>query len=140
LHGIVVMAATNRPDIVDPALLRPGRFDRFVLVPPPDEKGRLEILKIHTRDMPLKGVDLEDLARRTEGFSGADLEALCREAGMNALRENMKAKEVKQKHFETALKKITPSLTKKIEKYYQTFEERQKRMRREPEPTPTYIG
>ena len=94
LRGVVVVAATNRPDMIDPALLRPGRIDRQILVPAPNEQARLEILKIHTAEMPLKGVDLKDLAKKTEEYSGADIEALCREAAMNALRENMKAKEV----------------------------------------------
>jgi transitional endoplasmic reticulum ATPase len=140
LHGVVVLAATNRPDIVDPALLRPGRFDRFVLVKPPSEKARLEILKIHTKNMPLKGVDLKTLAKRTEEFSGADLEALAREAGMDALREDMKTKEVKAKHFEDALKNMTPSLTRKMEKYYQTFNERRKRIEEQHDVSPSYIG
>jgi transitional endoplasmic reticulum ATPase len=142
LHGVVVLAATNRPDIVDPALLRPGRFDRFVLVEPPNEKARLEILNIHTKDMPLKGVDLKDLAKKTVSFSGADLEALTREAGMDALRENINTKEVKGKHFENALKKMSPSLTRKMEKYYQTFNERRKKIQEEQgrESSPSYIG
>jgi len=140
MKNVVVIAATNRPDLVDPALLRPGRIDRFVLVPPPNEKERLEILKIHTRNMPLKNVDLVELAKKTEGFSGADLEALCREAAMNALRENIKAKEVRMKHFEEALKKVTPSLTKEVIEYYQKFAERKKKMEIEKEVQPTYIG
>jgi transitional endoplasmic reticulum ATPase len=142
LHGVVVLAATNRPDIVDPALLRPGRFDRFVLVEPPEEKARLEILKIHTKKMPLKDVNLKDLAKKTVSFSGADLESLAREAGMNALREDMKTKEVKGKHFENALKKMSPSLTRKMEKYYQTFNERRRKMHEEQgsESSPSYIG
>jgi transitional endoplasmic reticulum ATPase len=142
LKGVVVIAASNRPDIIDPALLRPGRIDRFVLVPAPDEKARLEILKVHTRNMPLKNVDLKDLAKKTEGFSGADIEALCREAAMNALRENLKAKEVKDKHFEEALKKVTPSITKDIQKYYEKFVERQRKIRKEEEVKegPSYIG
>jgi transitional endoplasmic reticulum ATPase len=140
MKGVVVIAATNRPDLVDPALLRPGRIDRFVLVPPPDEKERLQILKIHTRNMPLKDVDLKEIVKKTEGFSGADLEALCREAAMNALRENIKAKEVRMKHFEEALKKITPSLTKEMIEYYQKFTERRKKIEAEKEVQPTYIG
>lgn len=142
LKGVVVMAATNRPDIVDPALLRPGRLDRFVLIPPPDEKSRLEIFRVHTKNMPLKGVDIKDLSKKTEGFSGADIEALCREAAMNALRENIKSKEVKSKHFEQALKKMTPSLSKEIRDHYAKFEERQKKIRKpeEERETPGYIG
>jgi transitional endoplasmic reticulum ATPase len=137
--GVVVIAATNRPDLVDPALLRPGRIDRFILVPAPNEEERLHILKIHTKKMPLKDVNLKELAKKTEGYSGADLEALCREAAMNALRENIKAKEVKMKHFEEAMKKITPSLTKEMIEYYQKFAERRKKIEVERE-APTYIG
>jgi transitional endoplasmic reticulum ATPase len=139
MKGVVVIAATNRPDLVDPALLRPGRIDRFVLVPAPDEKERLEILKIHTRNMPLKNVDLKELVKKTEGYSGADLESLCREAAMNALRENIKAKEVRMKHFEEAMKKLTPSLTKEMIEYYQKFTERKKKIEVEIE-MPAYIG
>jgi len=128
LQGVVVMGATNRPDMIDPALMRPGRFDRFVLVSPPNEKARLKILKIHTKDMPLKGVNLEDFAKRTDGFSGADLEALAREAGISALRENIEANIITSKHFEQALKEIMPSLTETLNKYYNKFNERRKRM------------
>lgn len=142
LRGVVVMAATNRPDIIDPALLRPGRFDRFIMVTPPDERARLEILKINTKSMPLKGVDLKAIAKRTEGFSGADLEAMCREAGMNALRRDLKAKEVTSKDFEEALKNAMPSLTPSLQKHYNTFEERRKKMQEEQvkEERPSYIG
>ena len=141
LKGIVVMAATNRPDIVDPALLRPGRFDKLVLVPPPNEKGRLEILKVHTKNMPLaKDVDLKEIARKTEGFSGADLEALCKEAAMSALRESLKAKNVSKKHFEEALKKIKPSITKETIEFYEKFVERHKKVETEREKEVGYIG
>ncbi|MEM0330496.1 MAG: AAA family ATPase, partial [Archaeoglobaceae archaeon] len=86
LHGVVVIGATNRPDILDPALLRPGRFDRLVYVKPPDRKSRLSIFRIHTKNMPLaEDVDLEELAEITEGYVGADIEAICREAVMLAL-------------------------------------------------------
>ncbi len=122
LSDVVVIAATNRPDIIDPALLRPGRFDRIIVVPPPDKKARLEIFKIHTKKMPLANdVDLEKLAEMTEGYSGADIEAVCREAALTALRENLKAKEVKMKHFEEVLKKIKPSLTNVNVKAYEEF-------------------
>ncbi|MEM5872062.1 MAG: AAA family ATPase, partial [Candidatus Aenigmatarchaeota archaeon] len=109
--------------ILDPALLRPGRFDRQIYVPAPDEKTRLEILKIHTKKMPLKGVDLKKLAKETEGYSGADLEALCREAGLNALRENINAKEVTKKHFAEAMKKVKPSITKDMLRFYEKMME-----------------
>lgn len=119
LHNVIVVAATNRPDIVDPALLRPGRFDRQILVPQPDLQAREEILKIHTKDMPLtKEIDIEDLAKRTEGFSGADLEALVREAGLFALRESMSTKIVAKKHFEKAFSMVRPSITKDMSDFY----------------------
>ncbi|MEM3938623.1 MAG: CDC48 family AAA ATPase [Saccharolobus sp.] len=88
LNRVVVIAATNRPDILDPALLRPGRFDRLVYVPPPDEKARLEILKIYTKSLPLdSSVSLEELAKKLEGYTGADIEALVRETAMKVLRQ-----------------------------------------------------
>lgn len=108
---IVVIGATNRADILDPALLRPGRFDKILQVPAPDERARLDILKVHTAKMPLtKDVDLVELSKRTDGYSGADLEALTREAGMNSLRENTSAKTVEKKHFEKAITAIRPGL------------------------------
>ncbi|MBI4894426.1 MAG: CDC48 family AAA ATPase [Candidatus Aenigmarchaeota archaeon] len=143
LKGVVVIAATNRPDIIDPAILRPGRFDRYVMVPPPDEKARLEILKVHVNHMPLKGIDLKEIAKSTDGFSGADLDSLCREAAMNALREDVKADEVKSKHFEDALKKLTPSISKEVRAHYEKFVERQKRVRQKEDDTmgvSGYIG
>ncbi|MEM5793134.1 MAG: AAA family ATPase [Candidatus Aenigmatarchaeota archaeon] len=124
LHNVVVIAATNRPDMLDPALLRPGRFDRKILVPGPDEKARLKILEIKTKKMPLKDVDLKKLAKDTEGFSGADLEALVREAAMHALRKNKKTKNVTGKDFEEAMKSIKPSLNKDVMRFYQQFDER----------------
>jgi len=140
LHDVVVIAATNRPDMLDPALLRPGRFDRQILVPQPDEEARLKILQIKTKNMPLKRVDLKKIAKQTENFSGADLEALCREAAMFALRENKKAKEVTMKHFEKALKKITPSLNEKLIEFYKKFEERFKRKVVEEEKAEKELG
>lgn len=119
-EGVVVIGATNRPDIIDPGLLRPGRFDKLLSVPSPDRDARLEILKIHTRDMPLtKNVDLEELADTTDGYSGADIEALCREAAMLALREDMEAKKVHKRHFSEAMETIRASLTPDVEKYYE---------------------
>ncbi|TAL47092.1 AAA family ATPase [archaeon] len=141
LKGVVIIAATNRPDMIDPALLRPGRLDRSLLVPPPDEESRLLILKIHAKDVPLKGVDLEEIAKKTENYSGADLEALVREAAMIALRENIDAKEVKPNHFEEALKKVTPSISQDVIKHYEKFVERQRKIReREEVAPPAYIG
>ncbi len=122
LSNVVVIAATNRPDILDPALLRPGRFDRLIYVPPPDKKARLEILRIHTRNMPLaEDVDLEFLAIRTEGYSGADLAALVREAAMLALREDVNATKVHMRHFMRALEVIKPSITQDMMKFYEEW-------------------
>ncbi|MCI4456992.1 MAG: AAA family ATPase, partial [Desulfurococcaceae archaeon] len=120
LRGVVVIAATNRPDLVDPALLRPGRFDRVIYVPPPDKKARLEILKIHTRKIPLaEDVDLNKLAEMTEGYSGADLEALVREAVLIALRERLEVRPVSMEYFMKALKVVKPSLTSDVDKRYE---------------------
>ncbi|MEM3948365.1 MAG: AAA family ATPase, partial [Zestosphaera sp.] len=88
LDNVKVLATTNRIDILDPALLRPGRFDRLIEVPLPDVGGRIEIFKIHAGRMKVKEVDLEALARLTEGASGADIKAICTEAGFMALRNN----------------------------------------------------
>ncbi|MGQ9507384.1 MAG: CDC48 family AAA ATPase, partial [Candidatus Bathycorpusculaceae bacterium] len=122
LEDVVVIAATNRPDIIDPAVLRPGRFDRLIYVPEPDEKTRLQIFKIHTRNMPLaKDVNLEQLASITKNYSGADIEALCREAAMHALRRDVNAKEVTVDDFQEAMKKIGPSITPDMEKWYKGF-------------------
>ena len=119
LEKVTVIAATNRPDMVDPALLRPGRFDRLVLIAVPDEAARLKIFAVHTKGMPLRNVDINVLAARTEGFVGADIMNLCREAAMVALRENKDADIVEMKHFETALKTVTPSVDKDIMKQYE---------------------
>ncbi len=119
LDNVIVIAATNRPDILDPALLRPGRFDKLIYVPPPDKDSRLDILRIHTKDMPLStDVDLEELAAKTEGFSGADLEALVREAALQALRESLEVSEVSMIHFEEALKKVRPSISEDMVRFY----------------------
>lgn len=120
LRGVVVIGATNRPDLMDPALLRPGRFDEVVLVPPPDEKARLDILKVHVKKMALAAdVDLKELAKKTEGYSGADIEVLCRKAGMIALHEDIAILKVSFKHFRQALNKINPSTTPKTQAYYE---------------------
>ncbi|HLD86990.1 MAG TPA: AAA family ATPase, partial [Candidatus Nanoarchaeia archaeon] len=123
MEDVVVIAATNRPDILDPALLRPGRFDRIILTPAPSEKGRLEIFRVHTKDMPLKGVDLSELSKETEGYVGADIEAICREAAIFALRQDINAKEIRKEHFGEALKKVRPSVSKEIEKEYEQLQE-----------------
>ncbi|AAT43041.1 VCP-like ATPase [Picrophilus oshimae] len=119
LNGVVVIAATNRPDIIDPALLRAGRFDKIMYIPPPDEEGRYKILQVHTKNMPLApDVDLRELAKKTDGFVGADIENLCREAGMMAYRSNPDATEVTQNDFLNALKTIRPSVDESVIKFY----------------------
>jgi len=123
LNNVIVVGATNRPDILDPALLRPGRFDRIVFVPVPEAKGRLQILKIHTKNMPLdKSVDLEKMSEETEGYTGADLEALAKEAAMLALREDKDIKHVTAKHFEKAIDKVQPSVSKNDAERYKQVE------------------
>ena len=124
LSDVVVIGATNRPDIIDSALLRPGRFDKLLLTPPPSESGRYEIFKIHTKEMPLaKDVNLKELARESKGYVGADIEAICREAGMLALREDMKIAEISFKYFKEALGKIKPSASKEMVDRYKEIEE-----------------
>ena len=119
MEGVVVIGATNRPDIIDQGLLRPGRFDRLILIGAPDEKARLEIFKIHTKRMPLaKNVNLEQLASATKGYSGADIEALCREAAMLSIRKDIKADKVEEKHFHEAMESVRASINPEIIKFY----------------------
>jgi len=142
LQNVIVIGATNRPDILDPAVLRPGRFDRLVLVHPPTKEGRLEILKIHTKNMPLaKDVDIEKFAEITEGYVGADLEALCREAAMLALRKDKDAKEVNKKMFEEAMKKVKASVSKEsMDKYRKMETDYLKSAKAALEPSAGYLG
>jgi transitional endoplasmic reticulum ATPase len=142
MHDIVIVGATNRPDMLDTALLRPGRFDRIILLPAPDYSARLEIFKVHTKGMPLKAVDVEELARKTEGYVGADIEAVCREAAILALREDIGAKEVLMEHFEEAMKKVHASVTKDVEKMYVDLQERFRgaRAKEMKEELPIYFG
>ncbi|MEM2243005.1 MAG: CDC48 family AAA ATPase [Candidatus Bathyarchaeia archaeon] len=137
LRGVVVLAATNRPDIIDPALLRPGRFDKLLYVPPPDLEARKEILKIHLKKKPLaEDVSIDELAKRTEGYTGADLAAVCNMAVMLAIREhvmankdpeeakkNVKNIRVSRRHFEEALKRVKPISQKELEMYRRISEE-----------------
>jgi transitional endoplasmic reticulum ATPase len=190
MHDVVIIAATNRPDIVDTALLRPGRFDRMILTIVPDEKTRLEIFKVHTEGMPLKigGVKIDKLekskkkinvaskmagdealneedldkeskeekikingkreefllglAKKSEGYVGSDIEAVCREAAILALREDIESKEITLKHFEKALEKVPPSVDKEVQKAYEEIREslsaaRAKEIQKE---KPVYMG
>ncbi|MDR0912794.1 MAG: CDC48 family AAA ATPase [Methanobrevibacter sp.] len=110
LQDVAIIAATNRPDMIDPGLMRPGRFDRHIKVDSPNEEGRLAIFKVHTKDMPLaKDVKLEKLAKATDGYVGADIEAVCREAAMLTLRDNLDAQEVTMKYFNKAMDKVKPA-------------------------------
>jgi len=141
LSDVFVVAATNRPDMLDSALIRPGRFDRVVLVNSPDKKARLKILQVHTQSMPLtKDVNLNAIAEKTEGYSGADLEGICREAGIQALRENIDAKEVSMKQFDYALNRIKPSLTKKDIEIYEKFAEQFMSSRTDIPKSASYFG
>jgi transitional endoplasmic reticulum ATPase len=119
LEEVIVLAATNRPDIIDPSILRPGRFDRLIYCPPPDTVARRAILGIHAKGVPLEGVDLDALAAGLEGYVGADIEALVREAVMLALREDIEAKVVQARHFDAALELVRPSMDEDTVKYFQ---------------------
>ena len=124
LQNVVVIGATNRPTLIDPALLRPGRFDELIYVGPPDTAGRRRILAIHTEGMPLaKDVDLESLARRSERFTGADLEDLVRRAGLTALRRGLDSVEVTMADFESALTETRASVTPQMEEEYGRIQE-----------------
>jgi transitional endoplasmic reticulum ATPase len=123
LQSVVVIGATNRPNLIDPALLRPGRFDELIYVPVPNEEGRRHILGIHTKDMPLADdVDLDVLAARTDRFTGADLEDLVRRAGLLALRDSIEAKDVAMAEFERALKETRASVTAEMERDYEQIQ------------------
>ncbi|MEK6839971.1 MAG: CDC48 family AAA ATPase, partial [Nanoarchaeota archaeon] len=143
LNDVVILAASNRPDLIDPALLRPGRFDRIIATSLPDKKTRLEILKIHTKNMPLaKNVNLETLAERTDNFNGADIQGICREAALHALRNDPDVKEISMKDFEKILEKTNPSVREGDLKRYKEIEEAYIRTARAAQviPKPSYLG
>jgi transitional endoplasmic reticulum ATPase len=142
MHDVVIIGATNRPDMLDPALLRPGRFDRIILAETPDKKTREAIFKVHTKNMPLKGVVIEKLAEDTEGYVGADIESVCKEAAIYALRKNMEAKQVSMKDFEEALKKVRPSVTQEITESYQEIQNHFKaaKAKQMKDERPRYMG
>lgn len=141
LRDVIVIAATNRPDIIDPALLRPGRFDRLIYIPPPDKEARKEIFKIHTRKKPLaKDVNIDELAEKTEGYTGADIAAVCNEAVMAAIREyiekggkmdkeEIKKLKIRKKHFEEALKNVKPLAKEELQRYVEIAEKFEKEVR-----------
>jgi transitional endoplasmic reticulum ATPase len=142
MHDIVIIGATNRPDMLDTAVLRPGRFDRIILTPVPDKESRSKIFEVHTHKMPLEGVDLHHLSDITEGYVGADIEAVCREAAILALREDISSKIVKMEHFEEALKKVSQSVTKDVEKMYEDLQHRFRsaRAKEMKQELPIYFG
>ena len=138
LKNVMVMGATNRPDMIDPALLRPGRFDKLVLIGKPDADTRKKILEVHTKRMPLKGVDIDEIAKNTDGYVGADLEAVCREAGMNAYRENANIEYVGKRHFDSALNTVRPSVDAELMKSYENMGTEIKKRRTSWDSTPFY--
>ncbi|MDH5019577.1 CDC48 family AAA ATPase [Halobacterium rubrum] len=124
MEEVMVVAATNRPDIIDPALIRSGRFDRLVQVGQPDVEGREQILKIHTQDTPLAAdVSLRELAERTDGYVGSDLANIAREAAIEALREDDDAEDVGMSHFRQAMENVRPTITDELMDYYDQVEE-----------------
>lgn len=127
LKDVVFIAATNRPDMIDPALLRPGRIDKFVKINSPDEKTRISILKVHSKKMSIASdVSIEEIAKKTEGYTGADIEGLLREAALISLeRTSMKADSVSRDDIEKAMKKIRPSINKEITEAYEQFKDSQ---------------
>jgi transitional endoplasmic reticulum ATPase len=119
---VIVLGISNRPDLIDTSLLRPGRLDLILFIPPPDEKGRLEMIKILTRTMPLSGdVDLNEIAVATKNYSGADLVAICREAAVHAMQND--AVKIGSTDFAAALKLVKPSITKSVDEWYGSIKE-----------------
>ncbi|MFB6310267.1 MAG: CDC48 family AAA ATPase [Salinirussus sp.] len=124
MEDVMVIGATNRPDMIDPALIRSGRFDRLVMIGEPDTEGREQILKIHTENSPLApDVSLRELAEITEGYVGSDLESIAREAAIEALREDEYADEVEMRHFRQAMENVRPTISDDIRDYYERMEE-----------------
>ena len=138
LKDVIVIAATNRPDMIDKALIRPGRLDRLVYVPLPDEQTRLKIFQIHTRKKPLEDtIDLEKLASKTEHYSGAEIAEICNEAALATLEETLKSADEKsadeksadekqndlvcQRHFDEALERVKPRLNSSVLSIYDKF-------------------
>ena len=123
LKDVIMVAATNRPDMIDKALLRPGRIDRIIYVPLPDTEARKEILKIHLAKTPLgNDVVLQDLAERTEMFSGAEISALCREAALAALQEDIESCEVYRRHFDSAFMAVKPRTSRELIELYKRYQ------------------
>ena len=142
LNDIAIIGATNRPDILDPALLRPGRFDRIQLVSTPDKEGRKKIFEIHLEGVKLDAdVDIEHLVDSTEGYVGADIESVVREAAMLAIRDDPETTSVSKKFFDQALEKVRPSVTQEIEDAYKDIAKNFRKARAEEMKTkPSYYG
>ena len=122
MEGVIVVAATNRPEMIDPALLRSGRFERVLHIPPPDVDSIRAILKIHSEPMPLGKFNIEDLAPQLVNYTGADIEAICREAALISMRAEKKS--VSKKHFEEAINRVRPTITDEMMDYYNRMEAR----------------
>jgi transitional endoplasmic reticulum ATPase len=122
LDGVIVVAATNRPEMIDPALLRSGRFERVLHVPPPDAGAREAIFRIHSEGMPLSKFSFKDILTGMDGFTGADIEAVCREAALICMRAGKK--KVTKSHFEEAISRVRPTVTPDMLEYYQKMETR----------------
>jgi len=121
---VILIAATNRPDMIDKALMRPGRLDRIIYVPLPDWDTRNDILKIHLSRTPCgNDVSIEDLGEKTEGYSGAEIAAVCKEAALAALEEDLQANEVRWSHFEKALTAVKPRTSMESLKFYDKFQQ-----------------
>jgi SpoVK/Ycf46/Vps4 family AAA+-type ATPase len=122
-NHILVIAATNRPDLIDNALMRPGRFDKLIYIPAPDQQSRHKILEVVAKKMPFDNdVDLDELAKVTERFSGADLCNLCNEAGLEAITQSFDASNIRMEHFNNVLEYIRPSLTREQIRWYDDYE------------------
>ena len=121
MEGVIVVAATNRPEMIDPALMRSGRFERVLHIPPPDKDSRVAILGIHAKNMPLGKFKLDDIATKLENYTGADIEAICREAALIAMRDGKKT--VTKKHFDQATERVRPTVTDDMMQYYSKMEE-----------------
>jgi len=120
---VIVIGATNRAEMLDPALIRSGRFDNLLSVGIPDGKTCEAILRIHTAGMPLKGIRIKELAKKMEGYVGADIESVCREAAMLALREDFETETVEKRHFEEAMTIVRPSVDEAAKEYFAKVEE-----------------
>lgn len=122
-NGIIILGATNRPEMIDDALLRPGRFDQLMYIPPPDRTARKEIFKVYSDHLNTDNtLDLDELANMTEGFSGADIENICREAVYQALRSDMNVNSISQAVLVDVVKSTKPSITREMIAHYSDFQ------------------